>query len=148
MTKEIMDYERCRKEFIRKVDVDKEKIKSMIKMANIEQGLIAEVKLDSNSASKLVKDYYEIIKELLIALMLSCGLKSDNHECLISFFHTKYPNYEFEANAMHDLKNVRNRVSYDGYFVDEDYIKKNKLEFNHIIDLLKKLIDDVPNMGQ
>ena len=49
---------------------------------------------------------------------------------------------------MHDLKNVRNRVSYDGYFVDEDYIKKNKLEFNHIIDLLKKLIDDVPNMGQ
>ena len=90
MTKEIMDYERCRKEFIRKVDVDKEKIKSMIKMANIEQGLIAEVKLDSNSASKLVKDYYEIIKELLIALMLSCGLKSDNHECLISFFKNKF----------------------------------------------------------
>ena len=50
---------------------------------------------------------------------------------------------------MHELKNVRNRISYDGYFVDQDYVNKNKPEFEHIISLLNELIkDNVPNLGQ
>ena len=36
MTKEIMDFERCMKEFIRKVEIDNDKIKSILKMAEIE----------------------------------------------------------------------------------------------------------------
>jgi len=84
MAKEIMDFERCKKEFIRKVEVDKEKIKSILKMVKIEQEILSKIDIDPNTASKLAKDYYEIIKELLTALLLSNGLKSSNHECLIS----------------------------------------------------------------
>tara|TARA_Y100000031_G_scaffold47643_1_gene54359 strand:+ start:1058 stop:1513 length:456 start_codon:yes stop_codon:yes gene_type:complete len=149
MAKEIMDFERCKKEFIRNVDKDTQKIKSMLKMAKLELEIILNLEINSNTSSKLAKDYYEIIKELLIALLLSHGLKSSNHECLISFFIAKYPKYGYEARALHELKNIRNRVSYDGYFVDEDYIIKNSAEFKHIIDLLRKLIkDNVPNLGQ
>lgn len=149
MTKEIMDFERCEKEFIRKVDKDIEKIKSILKMAELELDIISKIEVNANTASKLAKDYYEIIKELLTALLLSYGLKSSNHECLVSFLKTKYPQYEFESGIIHELKNIRNRISYDGYFVGEDYIAKNKIEFNHIIDLLKKLIkENVPYVGQ
>ena len=149
MAKEIMDFERCKKEFIRKVDKDMEKIKSILKMAEIELGIISSIEVNANTASKLSKDYYEIVKELLTALLLSYGLKSSNHECLVSFLKTKYPQHEHETKIIHELKNIRNRVSYDGYFVGEDYITKNKTEFSHIINLLKKLIkESVLNLGQ
>ena len=144
-----MDWEKCQKEFIRKVEIDGDKIKSILKMADIELGIIKNIPVNDNSASKLVKDYYEIIKELMTALLLSYGLKSDNHECLVSFTKRKYPRYEYEVKIIHDLKNIRNRVSYDGFFVKKGYIENNRLELWHIIDLLKKLVEDnVPKPGQ
>ena len=149
MAKEIMDFERCKKEFIRVAEKDTEKIKSILKMAELELQIISKIEVNSDTASKLAKDYYEIIKELLIALLLSHGLKSSNHECLISFLKQKYPKFEYEATLIHQLKNIRNRISYDGYFVDEHYITKNKTEFSNLINLIKELINEnVPELGQ
>lgn len=149
MAKEIIDFERCKKEFIRSVEVDLDKIKAIIKMTRLELKIIDKIEVSADTASKLAKDYYEIIKELLTALLLSHGLKSSNHECLISFFKSEYPTYEYEAGIVHELKDIRNRVSYDGYFVDENYVIKNKMEFKHIIVLLNKLVKEkVPNLGQ
>tara|TARA_Y100000310_G_C20423783_1_gene687965 strand:+ start:280 stop:735 length:456 start_codon:yes stop_codon:yes gene_type:complete len=149
MAKEIMDFERCKKEFIRKADKDIEKIKSLLKMAELELNLISKTEANSDTASKLAKDYYEVIKELLTALLLSHGMKSSNHECLVSFLKMKYPKHEYEAKMVHELKNIRNRISYDGYFVDKDYVAKNKMEFHHIVKLLNGLIiENVPELGQ
>ena len=149
MTKEIMSFERCKKEFLRKADIDLDKVKSKVKMAELELKIIDKIAVNPNTASKLAKDYYEIIKELLSALLLAHGLKSSNHECLVSFFGLKYPLYPYETETIHTLKDIRNRVSYDGYFVDKTYIAKNKIEFNHIIKLLNRLVkESVPNMGQ
>ena len=118
-------------------------------MVKIEQEILSKIDIDPNTASKLAKDYYEIIKELLTALLLSNGLKSSNHECLISFFKAKYAKFEYETKIIHELKNIRNRVSYDGYFIDEDYINKNKSKFESVIALLEDLIEkNVPNMGR
>ena len=78
--------------------------------------------------------------KLLTALLLKNGLKSDNHECLISFFKEKFPKYEYEAKRIHQLKYVRNKISYEGFFIKKDYVNTNKLEFEHIIELLKKLL--------
>lgn len=138
--KEVMDWQICLDEHIKKITPDLEKIKSIIKMAEIRLEVINQIKLDDRNASVLATDYYEIIKELLVALLIKNGLKSDNHECLISFFKKQFPNYEYEASLIYQLKEARNRISYDGVFIKEDYIKTNKLEFEHIIDLLKKLL--------
>lgn len=141
-----MSWQRCKKEFIRKVSVDEERIKSMVKMSENELDIIKDIPLSEKSASKLAKDYYEIIKELMVALLLCYGLKSSNHECLVSFLKENYSDKEYEIKIIHKLKNIRNRVSYDGYFVSEDYIEENKLEFKHIIDWLKEII--VSKMGR
>ena len=140
--KEIMDWKICLQEHIKKVDQDGEKISSILKMCDIRLRVLQGVELDEETASVIAADYYEVIKELLTALLLKNGLKSDNHECLISFFKFKFPKYEYEAKVVHQLKNVRNRVSYDGVFVKKEYIETNKLEFQHIIDLLKKLLEN------
>jgi len=140
--KEIMNWQKCLEEHIIKIDKDSEKIKSIIRMCNIRLKIVKQIKIDQETASVIASDYYEVIKELLTALLLKNGLKSDNHECLISFFKQNFPEYEYETKIIHQLKDVRNRVSYDGVFVKKEYIETNKLEFQHIIDLLKKLLEN------
>ena len=135
-----MKWKLCLNEYIKKVEKDDEKIKSIIKMGEIRLMVLNKTKLDDETASIIAADYYEIIKELLIALLLKNGLKSDNHECLISFFKEQYLNLDYEVNIIYHLKNVRNRTTYDGVFVKKEYIISNKLEFEHIIKLLKNLL--------
>jgi len=139
--KEIMNWQKCLEEHIIKVNTDTEKIKSIIRMCDIRLKIVKQIKINQETASVIAYDYYEIIKELLTSLLLKNGLKSDNHECLISFFKQNFPKYGYEANIIHQLKDVRNRVSYDGIFVKKEYVETNKLEFQHIIDLLKKLLE-------
>ena len=140
MDKRIMDWEICEKEHINKVRVDKEKINSILKMLDILLKITKQIKKDEETVSIITGNYYEIIKELLTALLLKHGMKSDNQECRISFFKKHYLDYDYEANLIHELKNIRNRIYYDGIFVKKSYLDKNELEFNHIIELLIKLI--------
>ncbi|MFH1506752.1 MAG: hypothetical protein ABIE94_07270 [archaeon] len=140
--KEIMDWNICLRKHIKKVQQDMDKIKSIREMCDVRLEILKETKLTDKRASVIASDYYEIIKELLTALLLKNGMKSDNHECLISFFKNNFPKYEYETKIMHQLKDVRNRASYDGVFVKKDYVEKNKLEFEHIIKLLNKLLDE------
>lgn len=137
-----MGWETCKKEHIREVEPDIEKINSIRKMCSVRQRIVRSIPIDKETASVATEDYYEIIKELLIALLLSYGYKSDNHECLVSFFKKQYQSYEYEAGIIHELKNIRNRITYDGIFVKKEYFDSNKLEFEHIIELLNKLVDE------
>ena len=138
--KEIMKWELCKKNHIKKVDQDIDKINSIIRMCKARKKLIAKAEIDDETAPVIASDYYEIIKELLIVLLLKNKMKSNNHECLISFFKNQYPKYEYEAKIIHQLKNVRNRALYDGVFVKKEYLLNNKLEFEHIIKILKEII--------
>ncbi len=137
--KEIMNWEVCKQDHIKKIDIDKEKISSIIKMSDIRIKVLKQISLDEETASIIATDYYEVIKELLTALLVKNGLKSTNHECLISFFKHNF-DYPYETEIIHQLKNVRNRASYDGIFVRKEYIETNIIEFQHIIKLLKELL--------
>ena len=137
-----MDWGICRKEHIKKVSPDKDKINSILKMCSVRLKFVRKQEVDNETASLIAADYYEIIQELLTALLLKNGLKSDNHECLISYFKKNCPNYEYETSIIHELKNIRNRITYDGIFVEKQYTVKNKMEFEHIIALLVKLIKE------
>ena len=139
MIKEIMNWDVCLEKHIKKVQIDKERINSIIKMSDIILKVTKKIKKDEETVSVIAGNYYEIIKELLTALLLKNGMKSNNHECLISFFKKHYK-HDYEANIIYELKNIRNRIYYEGAFVKKSYIDKNELEFNHIIKLLKDLI--------
>jgi len=140
--KEMMDWNTCLSGHIKKVSIDEEKILSIKKMCAVRLKVTRMINVDDETASVVAVDYYEVIKELLVALLLRYGMRSDNHECLISFFKNKFSNYEYEVSMMHSLKEVRNRVSYDGIFVKKEYIQNNKMEFEHMITLLGKLLDE------
>jgi hypothetical protein len=101
---------------------------------------IGQIKRDAETAPIIVEGYYEVIKELLSAVLLRQGFRSDNHECLISFFRNSFLEYEAEALLIHELKNVRNRINYDGFFVGIGYLSQNEAGFNRIIRILEDVL--------
>lgn len=136
----LIEWEKCKKEFIRKVEIDKDKIESIIKTADKRLKFIEQVKSNPENISFIVENYYEIIKELLTALLLKQGLRSQNHQCLISYFYNQYSEYESEAHIISQMCFLRNRLEYYGELIEFEFYNKNKGEFKNIINLLNKLL--------
>ncbi|MBU0457373.1 MAG: hypothetical protein ABH824_07515 [Nanoarchaeota archaeon] len=140
-----MDWEKCTAEkTIRKVEPDKERIRNMLKMIEVRQKFwdsLIDI-LDDEFSSLIVEGYYEIIKELLTAYLNINGLESSNHECLIRYFQKENSNLNVEAEKIDELKQVRNKIDYRGFFVRKEFFERNKLEYQHIIKLLNKMIKE------
>lgn len=125
---------------LRKVEPDQFKINSIRKVADARLRAIRQITKDSETSSIIVEGYYEIIKELLTAFLLKNGLKANDHENLINYFKEQLPEFEYEAMKIHQLKNIRNRLNYEGIFIKPEYLGNNEAEFIHIIDLINKFL--------
>ena len=71
---------------------DKEMAKSILKMVDVRlEALDLELEKTDQFASLVVEDYYEIIKEIITALMAVDGYKTLSHEVLIGYLNEFYP---------------------------------------------------------
>ncbi len=141
----MMNWEKCIAEkTIKKIEPDKERVRNMLKMIDTRQEFwdSLSVIIDDKYSSILIEGYYEIIKELLTAYLNLNGLESSNHECLVRYFQKQNPELNVEAEKMDELRQIRNKIDYRGFFVKKEFFEKNKLEYQHIIKLLKKLIKE------
>jgi uncharacterized protein (UPF0332 family) len=111
-----------------------------MRVANARLKAISQINIDEDTACIVVEMYYETIKELLTALLLTKGFRSDNHECLIAFLKHTYPSLDHEVRTIHQLKRLRNRINYEGAFVNPSYLAMNGPEIQHIIALLQEMV--------
>lgn len=137
----LINWNECEKQFIKKVEIDPSRIKFLIRTSELRVKNIIEKKVTSENVSFIIEGFYEAIKELLSALLLKNGMRSKNHQCLISFFYKNYPEYEKEAYLIGRMSYLRNRLNYYGDLIEFEFYEKNKNEFEKIISLLKKLIE-------
>lgn len=129
-------------EEILKVAPDKEKAKSILKMADLRLEMIKEIK-DEKFASPLIEEYYEIIKELATAVMTVDGFKTTSHIRLIEYIQQNYSDFPaHEIYFLDQLRKLRNRIAYDGYFVKEDYLKRHCQDIQNIIKKLKVILEN------
>ena len=138
--RDIMAWNECKEDFIKEVDVDNDKIESLIETANRRLKFLSKNKVNKENVSFIIEGYYEVIKELLTAFLLSKGLRSKNHQCLISYFYNHCHEYEAEAYIISQMNYLRNRLEYYGELISIEFYEKNKYEFKHIIKLLNDLI--------
>lgn len=136
----LMDWKKCEEEFVREVEEDSPRIKSIIKQAEMRLEMTKEIKLSAESVSFLVENYYEVIKELLVAYLLKKGLRSRNHQCLFSYFYKNNPDYETEVMMISQMSYFRNRLCYYGESVPMSFYEKNKENILKIINLLKSFV--------
>lgn len=138
---DIMNWNECERTFIRNVKIDKERIISITKKAMLRLDRARKTEISFENVSFVVEDYYEVIKELLTAYLLKHGLRSKNHQCLISYFYKENPDYESESFLISQMSFFRNRLNYYGEDIPMEFYKKNKEEFERIIKIVLKLIE-------
>lgn len=137
----LMDWNQCEREFVREVEKDTERIASIKEQALLRLAMVKILPERDDMISFIVEGLYEVIKELLTAYLLQNGMRSQNHQCLITFFYKKNPDYETEAHLISQMSYYRNRLTYYGEKVPKEFYEKNKKEINKMIILIEKLVE-------
>ncbi|MDO8660341.1 MAG: hypothetical protein Q7K43_00485 [Candidatus Woesearchaeota archaeon] len=126
-----------------KVTPDKEKAKSILKMADTTIEMIKLIDITKFS-SNITKEYYDVIRELISVILLLDGYKTYGegaHKKLIEYLPTKNVGFtEYEILLIDDLRITRNKVAYDGFFVERDYIERKISDIQKVIAKLKDII--------
>lgn len=138
--RDLIKWSVCERNFVKKVSIDFERIGSIRKMAMLRFERLK--KNEDEPVSFLVEDYYEVVKELLVVYLLKNGLRSQNHQCLISYFYYRNPNLEYETDLIQEMSFFRNRLGYYGEEVPREFYEEKKEDFDKIIEILLKLIDE------
>jgi len=126
-----------------KVTPDKEKAKSILKMVDTTIEMIKGIDITKFS-SNIAKEYYDVIRELISVVLLLDGYKTYGegaHKKLIEYLQTKNIGFsEYEILLIDDLRITRNKVAYDGFFVEKDYIERKIKDIQKMIAKLKDII--------
>ena len=136
----LMDWKFCMKKFIRSVEIDNERIFSIVEQSDDRLSMINGIKVTENNVSFIIEGYYEAIKELLVAYLLKNGMRSSNHQCLISYFYKQNTDNETEANLISQMSYFRNRLNYYGERIPLEFYKKNINDIEDVIKLIRKLL--------
>ena len=91
-----------------------------------------------------IVEYYDIIRELISVILLLDGYKTYGegaHKKLIEYLQTNCKEFnEYEILLIDDLRIIRNKIAYDGFFVNKDYIERKMEDIQKIIGKLKEII--------
>ncbi len=93
-------------------------------------------------ATLIIEAYYEIIKELLTALLAVDGFKCLSHTTLIEYLRKAYNKLftEYEIQTIDELRRIRNKISYEGFIIKKDYYERKTPAALSIITKLRKLV--------
>ncbi len=93
--------------------------------------------------SNVLVDYYDIIRKLMEALIAIEGVKVSGvsaHYKIINYISYKYNFIESDRFFLQQVRNVRNRISYDGLQINKGFIKENNRMLCGIVTKLLKLL--------
>lgn len=125
-----MDWSECNENgFIKKSDIDKHQISSLIISSKDRLITNDRIILDEISSSTKISIVYETLRELLEALALKNGYKIHNHECFCSFLK-EICNEEKLSEEFNSFRIIRNKVNYYG----------KKIPLNEAASIIEKII--------
>lgn len=136
-------YTRCISEgkIVPQKDIDLEKIKSMLEIADEDLEVIKELKKTSTPKwNTLYKLNYDVLHTLAEAFLSLDKVKSLNHQCLFAYLCVKHPELELDWDFFERIRTKRNGIQYYGVTVDEKDWKEVEMTLYLYINLFKKEI--------
>jgi hypothetical protein len=92
---------------------------------------------------KIIEEYYEIIKELLTAVMYLDGYKTLSHVKLIEYFSLNYKELKIEEIKLVDnLRKFRISIVYYGRKMSKEFLLNYEEDIKKTIKILIKLVED------
>tara|TARA_Y100000310_G_scaffold151291_1_gene150863 strand:- start:3583 stop:3978 length:396 start_codon:yes stop_codon:yes gene_type:complete len=123
---------------ITKIKPDIQKSESLKKMAEITLERLEKTETEIYPSNTLL-DYYDIIHKLLEALTLKEGIKIKGegaHQELIDYIAKQHNLDEQIRQFLQQMRDYRNRISYEGFMIHKNYITLNK---EKIVSIIKKI---------
>ena len=127
-----------------KISVDKQKSKSLQAIAKVTLERLKETKKEKYPANTLT-DYYDILKKLMEALNYLDGIKfrgEGAHIETINYICKRFNLGETIRIFLQQMRDYRNRISYEGFNVNVNYIKINYKRIEEIIETLNDHINE------
>ena len=121
-----------------KIQPDIEKSKALEKMAKITLQRLNEIDVEKYPSNTL-NDYYDIIHKLMEAHTLRKGVKIKGegaHKELIEHVSNELQLSEKDRLFLQKMRDYRNRIAYEGFFIHKNFIKLNKEKIIKIINHL------------
>lgn len=133
---------------VNRIRPDVEKARALLKMVALREQRLKHMTLPTFS-TLLVEDYYEIVKELVTAIMSADGWKTVSHELLIGYLAEFYHEFsQAEISLMDQLRVIRNDIAYRGVMINPEYIQRNRENILSIIEKLKQVLQKKLNSGK
>lgn len=127
---------------ITKVQSDKQKSESLKKMAEVTLMRLSKTNMEEYPSNTL-SDYYDIIHKLLEVITLKEGIKvrgEGAHQELIDYVTKQKIIDEKIRIFLQEMRDYRNRIAYEGFNVNKNYILLNKVGIEKIIKHLFDLL--------
>jgi len=138
---------KCRKSgsFILMEDVDTEKIRSTINIADADIEAANSIKKNlpkqSNQWNSVYKLYYDALHELVESFLNFDRIKIENHQCLFVYLCEKHPELEFSWDFFEKVRTKRNGINYYGMPVNYYDWKEIELQLSLYVRRLKEEIN-------
>lgn len=127
-----------------KTEIDINKIKSVLRMVRLTIKMVESIDHETFT-SNVTKEYYEIIREMMSALLLLDGFRTLGegvHKEIIEYISNNYQEFTAkELETIDDMRITRNKIAYDGFFVTPDYLRRNKELIFGIINKLNIILE-------
>lgn len=130
-----MELDECyRKGLVKKTNINRELIKSLIEMANINENTVNTAGVNNSNISSYVSLAYDSLREVLEAICVLNGYKVLSHICLGELLKTLIN--DFDYNEFDRMRYARNGINYYGTKVD---FKQGKEMMRKIFAMKNKL---------
>ena len=126
-----------------KISPDKEKAVALAKMAKITLARLKETD-EEKYPSNTLTDYYDAIHKLMEALAFLEGVKIKGegaHQELIDYICKKHGFEESARIFIQEMRDYRNRISYEGFMANPTHITANKEKIESIVSRLMAIFD-------
>ena len=128
-----------------KITPNKERAKNILETVQLLENRII-IQDRKTMSSLILADYYEIMKELITAILFVDGYKTLNHTDLIEYISNKYKELnKNDINILNNIRILRHKVSYEGYKAPSSYLERNEEDFKMIINKLKEILNEKIN---
>ncbi|MCK5282529.1 MAG: hypothetical protein KAK00_03910 [Nanoarchaeota archaeon] len=120
---------------ITKVKPDKQKSESLKKMAEITLERLDNTDMGKYPSNTLL-DYYDVVHKLMEAFTLREGIKVKGegaHQELVDYIAKQQKIDEQMRQFLQQMRDYRNRISYEGFMIHKNYIDLNKAIIRGII---------------
>ena len=124
------------------IQPDKEKAKALKKMADVTLERLNETPIEKYPTNTL-NDFYDILHKLLEAYTLSRGVKFKGegaHKELVDYGARELSLEEEKRIFLQQMREYRNKISYEGFIIHSNYIKLNRDKINTIIKELDEAL--------